>query len=187
MVLHFGFLEILVIVLVGCLELAGIVALGVIGRVLAAVGVELEAHLADRDLDVSVGELLDANLGRQRLGARARRLDRRRGRPFAESLTVSSRSGSTRPRNRRSSSVSSELSPSVSAEAKSLASIANSPGLSRLSPAGVASACSRVVFLEDEPDRAERGVVGRQLDHGGNGRVLAPLRPVLIDAPPWGC
>ena len=57
-VLHFRLLEVLVVVLVGGLELAGIVALGVLGGVLAAVGVEFQADLADGDLDVAVGELL---------------------------------------------------------------------------------------------------------------------------------
>ena len=80
MVLHFCLFEIFVVVLVGGLELAGIVALGVLGGVLAAIGVEFEADLADRDFDVAGGEFLDANLRRQGLGAAAGRLDRRGGR-----------------------------------------------------------------------------------------------------------
>ena len=77
MIFQLFLFEIFVVVRVGGLKLAGVVASCVLGSVLAAVGVEFQADLADRDLDVAVGEFLNADLGRQGFGVPTRRLDRR--------------------------------------------------------------------------------------------------------------
>ena len=66
-VFHFWLFEIFVVVFVSGLELAGIVTLGVFDGVLAAVGMEFKAELADRDLDVTLGEPLNVDLAGQRL------------------------------------------------------------------------------------------------------------------------
>ena len=106
---------------------------------LAAVGVEFEAELADRDLEVAVGESLERGpRGGKGLEPAPDASIVVAAEPPPESLTTSSRSGSTRLRNRRSSSVSSAPSLSVSADANSFGSIPNSAWLKPIVAAGLA-------------------------------------------------
>ena len=149
MVLHLRLLEVLVLVRVGGLELAGVVAPW------------RPRRRARRRRRGTRGGPRRSRPRRRRRRASRPRTSARQGlgagaptprsswpaEPLPESLTISSRSGSTRPRNRRSSSVSSASSPSVSAVAKSFGSIANSPGVSRLSPAGAPSPVPLSYFL----------------------------------------